>query len=109
MNRTKIAFLFAAVFALTFTVEHASSAHSSPSAHSSKALLGPIPCKRSLVAILTVGGVSTGLGTERFTWDAIATRGPALSPRLATRGPAVGGTGGTNNPSVNLFSLSGLV
>jgi hypothetical protein len=29
--------------------------------------LGPIPCKEWLVAILTVGGVSTGPGTERFT------------------------------------------
>ena len=102
MNRTKIAFLFAAVFALTFTVEHASSASFIAVGALKQSIVGPNPVQK-------VAGCSTGLGTERFTWDAIATRGPALSPRLATRGPAVGGTGGTNNPSVNLFSLSGLV
>jgi hypothetical protein len=98
MNRTKIAFLFAAVFALTFTVEHASSASFIAVGTLKQSIVGPNPVQKV-----------AGCGTERFTWDAIATRGPALSPRLATRGPAVGGTGGTNDPSVNLFNLSGLV
>jgi hypothetical protein len=32
----------------------------------------------------------------RLIWDAIATRGRVLSPRLATLEPAAGGAGGTD-------------
>ena len=109
MNRTKIAFLFAAVFALTFTVEQASSASFSAVGALKQSIVGPNPVQKVAGCHTNCRWSFTGLGTERFTWDAIATRGPALSPHLATREPAAGGTGGTDNPSVNLVSLSGLV
>jgi hypothetical protein len=109
MNRTKIAFLFAAVFALTFTVEQASSASFSAVGALKQSIVGTNPvqkvsgchtnCRWSLYR---AGDGKISLGCHRNTW-------PALSPHLATREPAAGGTGGTDNPSVNLVSLSGLV
>jgi len=66
MNRTKIAFLFAAVFALTFTVEQASSASFSAVGALKQSIVGTNPVQKVSGCHITVGGVCTGPGTERF-------------------------------------------
>ena len=76
MNRTKIAFLFAAVFALTFTVEQASSASFSAVGALKQSIVGPNPvqkvagchtnCRWSLYR---AGDGKISLGCHRNTWS----------------------------------------
>jgi hypothetical protein len=76
MNRTKIAFLFAAVFALTFTVEHASSASFIAVGTLKQSIVGPNPVQKVAGchtncrwSFYRAGDGKIYLGCHRNTWS----------------------------------------
>jgi hypothetical protein len=76
MNRTKIAFLFAAVFALTFTVEHTSSASFIAVGTLKQSIVGPNPVQKVAGchtncrwSFYRAGDGKIYLGCHRNTWS----------------------------------------
>jgi len=105
MNRTKIAFLIAVVFALTLTAQEASSASFAAAGALKQGTVGTNPVQRVAGchtncrwSFYRAGDGKIYLGCHRNTWS-------CAFAHLATPGRVAGGAGGTDNPDTRLVAL----
>ena len=106
MNRTKIAFLIAVVFALTLTAQEASSASFAAAGALKQSTVGTNPVQRVAGchtncrwSFYRAGDGKIYLGCHRNSWS-------CAFAHLATPGRVAGGAGGTDNPDTRLVALS---